>query len=106
MKMPQEIRVSFIYDKDTTPDGPVLLTASSRFNNWPEAGYGIWKNLRELIRAHVHKVEKLEIPDSRVLAKDIENAMLGVDGITFEPIVRSTRETKAEGTPNSEQTQP
>jgi hypothetical protein len=110
MKMPQEIRVSFIYDKDTTPDGPVLLTISSRFRNWSEAGYNLWKNIRQLIREHAIKVEKLEGREMYVHATDIENALLGIDGIPFEPIVRSIRENKAgiteEGAGNSEQTQP
>ena len=98
--------MSFIYGKDTTPDGPVLLTISSRFRNWSEAGYNLWKNIRQLIREHAIKVEKLEGREMYVHATDIENALLGIDGIPFEPIVRSTGKAGAEGTPNGEQAQP
>lgn len=86
MKMPVEIRVSFIYDKETTPP---LLVSTSRFVNWSNAGYELWRSLRHLTRAHAQLVEKLDGNDMRAHAKDIENALLGVDGIPFEPLVRN-----------------
>ena len=93
MKPPVEIRVSFIYDKETVPP---LLTAAFRFNNWSDAGFQLWKNIRHLIREHAVKVEKMEGHDMYVHSTDIENALLGVDGIPFGPQVRNTPAVEAE----------
>lgn len=97
MKSPQEVRLSFIYDKDTTPDGPVLLTTSFYFRDWSNAGYELRKCIRELVKAHVCRVEKLEAHEARIHAKDIENAIVGVDGIPYGPTICEAGSAEAAG---------